>query len=116
MARRIDLPCDALAASYRAGQSTLTLAHRHGCSPTTIAKRLRSCGIALRDARFTPIQVAEGILRQFYLEDRLPLGAIAARLGVSVSTVNNRRRSYNIPIRPRHLANGNEAYARRRPA
>ncbi|HEX5690525.1 MAG TPA: hypothetical protein VFX76_11015 [Roseiflexaceae bacterium] len=104
MARAIDLPCALLAASYQAGQSTSTLARQHGCSPTTIAKRLRACGIALRDARFTKIVVAEDILRRLYLEERLSISAIAAHLGVSVGTISNRRRSYAIPIRPRRLA------------
>ncbi|HEX5689080.1 MAG TPA: hypothetical protein VFX76_03720 [Roseiflexaceae bacterium] len=103
MAHGMDLPCEDLANRYQAGHSTISLARQHGCSPTTIAKRLRACGIALRDARYTPIPIAEGLLRKLYLEERLPIGAIAVRLGVSVSTVSNRRRSYNIPIRPRRL-------------
>jgi transcriptional regulator of aromatic amino acid metabolism len=101
MPRCIDIPCDILAASYRAGQTTNTLARRHGCSPTTIAKRLRGCGVTLRDARFPAIGVAEAQLRQLYTEERLPLSAIAARLGVSISTIGNKRRAYGIPIRPR---------------
>jgi transcriptional regulator of aromatic amino acid metabolism len=101
MSRCIDIPCDILAASYRAGQNTITLARRHSCSPTTIAKRLRGCGVALRDARFPAIGVAEALLRQLYIEERLPLSVIAARLGISVSTIGNKRRAYGIPIRPR---------------
>src|SRR5690242_3801608 len=103
MAHSMDLPCEDLASRYQAGHSTISLARQHGCSPTTIAKRLRACGITLRDARYAPIPVSEGLLRKLYLEERLPLGVIAACLGVSVGTVSNRRRSYNIPIRPRHL-------------
>jgi transposase-like protein len=116
MIRYADLPCGVLAASYRAGQSTVALARRHGCSPTTVAKRLRACGVPLRDTRFARIQVAEGLLRQLYLEERLPIGAIAARLGVSASTVSNRRRSYKIPIRPRRQLGTGAGYAQRRHA
>jgi transposase-like protein len=101
MTRCRDLPCDTLSADYRAGQSTLALARRHGCSPTTIAKRLRACGIAVRDSRFPSIYVAEALLRRLYLDERLPIAAIAAILGVSASTIGNKRRAYDIPIRPR---------------
>jgi uncharacterized protein YjcR len=101
MAHCIDLPCGALGTEYRAGQSTLTLAHRYGCSPTTIAKRLRACGVELRDARFPAIHIAGDVLRRLYLEERMPISAIAAHFGVSVSTIGNKRRAYDIPIRPR---------------
>jgi len=101
MPRDIDLSCDALVAAYRAGHNTLTLARRHGCSPTTIAKRLRACGVALRDTRFPAVWVPERTLRRLYLEERRPIGAIAAHFGVSVSTIGNKRRAYNIPTRPR---------------
>jgi transcriptional regulator of aromatic amino acid metabolism len=90
-----------LSADYYAGQSTLALARRHGCSPTTIAKRLRACGVALRDARFVSIPIAEAMLRQLYLDERLPITAIADHFGVSVSTIGNKRRAYDIPTRPR---------------
>ena len=101
MSHCVNLPCDALAAAYRAGQSTIALARRHGCSPTTIAKRLRACGVALRDARYRAIYVAESLLRRLYLDEHLPLSAIAAHFGISISTIGNKRRAYDIPIRPR---------------
>lgn len=101
MARPLDIPVDELSAAYLAGLSTPALARRYGCSPATIAKRLRAASIALRDARFTRIPVAEGALRRLYLDERLPIAAIAALLGVSASTVGNKRRAYGIPIRPR---------------
>jgi len=104
MPRWIDLPCETLGAEYCAGQSTITLARRYGCSPTTVAKRLRACGIAVRDARFPAIYVAEALLRRLYLDERLPISVIAAYFGVSASTISNKRRAYNIPIRPRVLA------------
>jgi AraC-like DNA-binding protein len=101
MPRCIPLPCDEIAAAYRAGHTTLSLAQRHGCSPTTVAKRLRACGITLRDSRFLPIHIAEAALRRLYLAERQPITAIAAHFGVSVSTIGNKRRSYDIPVRPR---------------
>jgi transposase-like protein len=104
MPRRRDLPCDELRASYLAGQSTSALARRYGCSPTTISKHLRDCGVALRPARFTPITFDADALRRAYLEERLPIAAIAARFGVSASTVGNKRRRLGIPPRPRRVA------------
>jgi hypothetical protein len=101
MARPLDIPGGELGAAYLAGFSTPALARRYGCSPATIAKRLRAAGIALRDARFHSVAVAEGALRRLYLDERLPIAAIAAALGVSASTVGNKRRAYGIPIRPR---------------
>ena len=104
MARPLDIPGDELGAAYLAGFSTPALARRYGCSPATIAKRLRAAGIALRDARFHSVAVAEGALRRLYIHERLPIAAIAAALGVSASTVGNKRRAYGIPIRPRRPA------------
>jgi hypothetical protein len=104
MPRQIDIPCDELGAAYLAGVGTPALARRYGCTPTTIAKRLRAAGITLRDARFTSIAVAEGTLRRLYLDERLPIAAIAVTLGVSASTIGNKRRAYGIPIRPRRVA------------
>ena len=104
MARPIDIPSDELGAAYLAGWSTPALARRYTCSPATIAKRLRAAGIALRDARFRTIPVAEATLRRLYLDERLPIVVIAAALGVSASTVGNKRRAYGIPIRPRQPA------------
>jgi hypothetical protein len=111
MARPIDIASDELAAAYRAGWSTPALARRYGCSPATIAKRLRAAGVALRDARFRALPVAEGALRRLYLDERLPIAAIAAALGISASTVGNKRRAYGIPIRPRRGAAAAEACA-----
>ena len=102
MPRRTDLPCEELSRQYLAGQSTIALARRYGYSPTTIAKRLHDCGTTLRPSRFLPIPIPEATLRRLYLEERLPIAAIAAYFGVSVSTIGNKRRSYNITARPRH--------------
>jgi hypothetical protein len=104
MARAIDIPSGELVAAYLAGFSTPVLARRYACSPATIAKRQRAAGIALRDARFHKVPVAESTLRRLYLDEQLPIAAIAAALGVSASTVGNKRRAYVIPIRPRRPA------------
>lgn len=101
MSRRIALPCDELRAGYNAGQSTLALARRYACSPTTIAKYLRACGVALRSPRFTAIAVDAEALRRAYLGERRTIAAIAAQFGVSASTIGNKRRGYGIPVRPR---------------
>ena len=103
MPQNVLLPCDELCSAYLAGQSTIALARRYGCSPTTIAKNLRMCGVTLRPSRFVPAQVDESILRQLYLDERWPIAAIAAHFGVSSSTIGNKRRRYGIPIRERSV-------------
>ena len=104
MPRNVLLPCDEICSAYLAGQSTSILARRYGCSPTTIAKNLRMCGITPRLSRFTPVQIEEAALRRLYVGERWPIAAIAAHFGVSASTIGNQRRHYGIPIRPRHSA------------
>ncbi len=103
MPRRIMLPCNELRAGYIAGQSTAALARRYACSPTTIAKYLRACGVPLRNSRFASIAIDAATLRRIYLDERRPIAAIAAFFGVSASTIGNKRRRYGIPIRPRQL-------------
>ncbi len=102
MPRNVMLPCDQLCSAYLAGQSTTILAHRYSCSPTTIAKNLRLCGITPRLSRFAPAQIEEAALRRLYLDQRWPIAAIAAHFGVSASTIGNYRRRYGIPIRERY--------------
>jgi hypothetical protein len=108
MPRSILLPCDQLCSAYLAGQSTTMLAHCYSCSPTTIAKNLRLCGITPRPSRFVPAQLEEAALRRLYLLERQPIAAIAAHFGVCASTIGNQRRRYGIPIRPRHAPVGNK--------
>jgi hypothetical protein len=116
MPRKVLLPCAELGAAYLAGQSTTILSHRYGCSPTTIAKNLRMCGITLRASRFAPVQIEEAALRRLYLAERWPIAAIAAHFGVCTSTIGNQRRSYGIPIRARYqeAERGSEAEAEKR--
>ena len=52
------------------------------CLP--VAKRLRARGVALRDARFPAIDVAELLLRRLYPHGRRPVSAIAAELATAV--------------------------------
>ena len=108
MTQRVTLPCDELRTRYAAGQSTTALARHYGCSPTTVAKQLRACGVEVRDARFQPLDVDLALLRRLYLDERLPIAEIAARLGISVASVGNLRRRANIPTRPRHRADRGE--------
>ena len=113
MPRSLVLPCDRLSSAYLAGQSTIILARRYGCSPTTIAKQLRLCGITPRASRFAPAQIEEAALRRLYLDERRPITAIAAHFGVCASTIGNQRRRYGIPIRPRHATSRQEAESSR---
>jgi len=101
MPRNVLLPCDELCSDYLAGLSTTMLAHHYRCSPTTIAKNLRLCGVTLRRSRFAPAQIEEATLRRLYLDQRWPITAIAAHFGVSASTIGNQRRCHGIAVRPR---------------
>ncbi len=101
MPRHIDIPCKDLARRYQQGDSTVVLARAYACSPTTIAKRLRACGVKVRRSRFQPLPISEDELRYLYLVERWSLVALASHFGSSVSTIGNKRRSYGIPTRPR---------------
>ena len=103
MSRRKVIPCDELQSAYAEGYSSTTIAQRYRCSPTTIIKYLRRCGLPIRPSRFLAREIPEATLRRLYLEEHLPVVVIAAYFGVSVSTINNTRRRYNIPTRPRRV-------------
>lgn len=97
-----ELPCDELRRLYEGERlTTLQIATRYGCSPTTAANWLRRCGIALRDARYQqrPIPLEE--LTRLYVAEQWPIKAIAQHFGVSVGTIYNRLRAYRIPARKR---------------
>lgn len=100
MATRISLPCEELRRLYlEEGLGVAQVAARMGCSAATISNRLRACGIAARSGRFAASQITPALLSQLYSEQRLPVAVIAARLGVSVGTIHNRRRAFGIPTR-----------------
>ncbi len=101
MPRRTDIPCVDLAQRYQQGQSTVVLARAYACSPTTVAKRLRACGVQVRRSRFEPLPVPEDELRRLYLEERWTIVALASHFGTSVSTIGNKRHWYGIPTRSR---------------
>lgn len=102
MPARFTIACDELRHHYaEEQQGIVALAQHYGCSPTTIAHRLRACGIPVRVSRFQACHVPAEVLTQLYLVEQLPIAEIARRLGVSVSTINNRRRAFGLPIRPR---------------
>lgn len=104
MARRVEVNCDEVRQLYEdQNVGIVPLAQRYGCSPTTIAKRLHKCGVKMRNSRFQLRPVSPDELRLFYEVERLPIKEIAERLGVSVSTIGNRRRELGIPVRRRKL-------------
>lgn len=101
----INLTCEELHRLYvDEGLSQARVAALAGCSAATVALRLRRCGITARDGRFRGRPIPRALLEQLYSAEALPLPAIAARLGVSVSTVHNWRRACGLPTRPRRRA------------
>lgn len=99
MRTSLELPDAELAHRYAQGQSIYRLSLAYGCSPATVAARLRRQGVAMRPTRSRPIDIPRDELERLYVQERLPLREIAARLGVSVSTLGNKRRFYGIPAR-----------------
>lgn len=92
--------CDELRRLYlEERQGVAAIAARLGCSAPTISNWLRRCGVQTRTGRFRERNVSRELLEQLYRQDRLSLRAIAARLGVSIGTVNNRLRAYQIARR-----------------
>lgn len=100
MGGRLTISCGELRRLYlEEGLGLATLAARLGCSAPTVGRRLRECGIRTRSGRFRACEVSPEVLARLYLEERLALRVIAERLGVSVSTVNSRRRAFGLPAR-----------------
>lgn len=96
----ISIPCTELQHLYEDERmTTIQLSARYGCSITTISKRLHTCGIAVRSARFQARVIPEDELRRMYVDERLPVAVIAQYFGVAVNTIYNRRRSYGLPRR-----------------
>lgn len=102
MAQKAPIGCDELRRLYEEERlSVAAIAAQAGCSPPTVSRWLRRCGISTRSGRFTACEIQPELLRQLYLEECLPLRLIAARLGVSVGTIHNRRRALGLPPRGR---------------
>ncbi|MCX7791373.1 MAG: DUF1804 family protein [Chloroflexaceae bacterium] len=100
MKKRLPISCGELQRLYlEEGLSMAALARQLGCSAPTIGRRLRECGIATRSGRFEQREIPRAALVRLYLDEGLPLRAIAKRLGVSVGTVNNWRRACGLPGR-----------------
>lgn len=100
MPTRVVLSCAELGRLYlNEGLSTASIAAILGCSAATISNRMRACGIRARPGRFQARPVSRDVLEQLYRDESLTIPAIAARLGISVGTLHNRRRAYDIPPR-----------------
>lgn len=105
MPERTHPPCAELRQLYdeeRLSQAAIGL--RLGCSAATVASWMRRCAIPAREGRFQARPLPRALLEELYCSRRLTLAAIAAQLGVSVSTVHNWRRAYGIPARGRRAA------------
>ena len=48
------------------------------------------------------ISLDENVLRKLYVEDQIPMHEISKKLGVSVGSIHNYIKLYNIPSRPPH--------------
>lgn len=48
------------------------------------------------------ISLDENVLRKLYVEDQIPMYEISKKLGVSVGSIHNYIKRYNIPSRPPH--------------
>jgi DNA-directed RNA polymerase specialized sigma24 family protein len=106
MKARFVVPCEELRRLYvDEGLSQAAIGRALGCSPATVGIQMRRCAIAARDGRFPARQVPRALLAALYSDQNLTLEAIAAQLGVSVSTVHNWRRAYGIPRRLQRRAN-----------
>lgn len=100
MTTRIPHTCSELRRLYLdEGLGVKAVGAYFGCSAPTVSNWLRQCGIPTRTGRFRAREVPRAMLEQLYNDEGLPLHAIAARMGVSIGTVNNRLRAYGIPRR-----------------
>jgi transposase len=102
MAEQPRYTCDELRRLYvDEGLGVVAIASRLGCSAATVSNWLRRCAIATRTGRFGTREVSRRQLERLYSVEGLTLRAIAAQLGVSIGTVNNRLNAYGIPRRRR---------------
>ena len=104
MCKALPLPCDELCRLYEEEQqTTITLSHRYGCSITTVANRLRRCGVTLRDGRFKTKVVPRDELLRLYVIEQWPINRIARHFGISVGTLYNRLDAADVPRRTAKL-------------
>lgn len=102
MSTRVVLSCADLGRLYLDEElSVARIAAILGCSAATVSNRMRACGIPARTGRFQALEVSRALLEQLYTDEALTIPAVAARLGISVGTLHNRRRAYGIPARSR---------------
>ena len=100
MRRLPDVPCWQLRCWYEEDRlGVAAIARQVGCSPATISNWLRRCAIPARSGRFRARSIDRCEFERLYLEEALPLVQIAAAFGVSIGTINNRRRAYGLPPR-----------------
>lgn len=106
MRQRVNITPEELRQRYAdAGQTIVVIAASLGCSPATISNRLRSYGIPTRPSRFFKrINIPREVILQLYWVERVEVREIAERLDVSTGTINNLRKGYDIPARPRARA------------
>ncbi|MBL7206783.1 MAG: LAGLIDADG family homing endonuclease [Candidatus Aenigmarchaeota archaeon] len=72
------------------------IAKIYNCSPYTIGKRMKECGINVRDRR---IIISRNILRKLYVDKKLTGEKIARMYNCSVPTIIKLLRKYGIEIR-----------------
>lgn len=99
--RPLGLQVDAIAREYLAGDSTTALARRHGVGPTLITNVLREQGVEMRPCgRIARVRggLPMGDVVALYATG-LPLREVAARCGVSTSTIRRAMHYHGIEIR-----------------
>lgn len=113
MHNQIVIACDELQRLYESeGMTTTLLGARYGYSATTIAKRLRGCGVTLRSGRYAPRAIPADELRQLYIHEQRTVAAVAQHFGVCASTIYNRCRAYGLPLRKRDAKKQHQAYVK----
>jgi hypothetical protein len=104
MRQRVIISTEELRRRYQdEGQTLAVIAAELGCSTATISNLLRRHGITARAGRFPRrrIVIPHERLAQLYSVERRLIKDIAQLFGVSMGTINNRRKAYGIPQRPR---------------
>lgn len=99
---KVKIPCSELRRFYEDERmSMIAIAEHYGCSPTTIANRVREYEIPTRPGLFQAIVIDANELRRLYTEEEWLVKDILRHMNISESTFNYYRRKFNIPPRPR---------------